>query len=149
MATVYASPNRSQRNPLAVRAPRPAPRQTRTRGSPTPTLRPQPLRAAPPRPPRQLPGTPRPRRLLSAGASVRKVSVRSGPDDQDAVLSLNASAIYLGQGTGSGLGSLVLADGSLPYLGGAGALCAAAALTVLAFGGWLQRSSAASVREQD
>ena len=75
--------------------------------------------------------------------------VKVAPDDQDAVLSLNASAIYLGQGTGSGLGSLVLAHSSLPYLGGAGALCAAAALTVLVLGGWLQRSSAASDKEQD
>jgi MFS transporter, DHA1 family, inner membrane transport protein len=75
--------------------------------------------------------------------------VKVAPDDQDAVLSLNASAIYLGQGTGSGLGSLVLAHGSLPYLGGGGALCAAAALAVLAIGGWLQRSSAASDKEQD
>jgi predicted MFS family arabinose efflux permease len=65
--------------------------------------------------------------------------VKVAPNDQDAVLSLNASAIYLGQGTGSGLGSLVLAHGSLQCLGGAGALCAAAALTVLALGGWLQR----------
>jgi DHA1 family inner membrane transport protein len=75
--------------------------------------------------------------------------VKVAPEDQDAVLSLNASAIYLGQGTGSGLGSLVLAHGSLPYLGGAGALCAAAALTVLVLGSWLQRSSAASGKEQD
>jgi DHA1 family inner membrane transport protein len=65
--------------------------------------------------------------------------VKVAPDDQDAVLSLNASAIYLGQGMGSGLGSLVLAHGSLQYLGGAGALCAAAALTVLGLGGWWQR----------
>ncbi len=65
--------------------------------------------------------------------------VKVAPNDQDAVLSLNASAIYLGQGTGSGLGSLILAHGSLQYLGEAGALCAATALTVLALGGWLQR----------
>ncbi|HEX2108178.1 MAG TPA: MFS transporter [Rubrobacteraceae bacterium] len=75
--------------------------------------------------------------------------VKVAPDDQDAVLSLNASAIYLGQGAGSGLGSLVLAHGSLPYLGGAGALCAAAALTVLTLGGWLQHSSAASSKKQN
>jgi predicted MFS family arabinose efflux permease len=65
--------------------------------------------------------------------------VKVAPDDQDAVLSLNASAIYLGQGVGSGLGSQVLAHGSLSYLGGAGALCAAAALIVLTFGVWAQR----------
>src|SRR5919202_1500774 len=65
--------------------------------------------------------------------------VKVTPNDRDSVLSLNASAIYLGQGTGSALGSLVLAHGSLQYLGEAGALCAAAALTVLALGGWLQR----------
>lgn len=66
--------------------------------------------------------------------------VKVAPEDQDAVLSLNASAIYLGQGVGSGLGSLVLAHTSLSYLGGTGALCAAAALTVLALGGRLQLS---------
>jgi len=75
--------------------------------------------------------------------------VKVAPDDQDAVLSLNASAIYLGQGTGSGVGSLVLAHGSLPYLGGFGALCAAAALTVLTLGAWVQRPRAASDKEQD
>jgi predicted MFS family arabinose efflux permease len=65
--------------------------------------------------------------------------VKVTPNDRDSVLSLNASAIYLGQGTGSGLGSLVLMHGSLQYLGGAGALCAVVALTVLALGGWLQQ----------
>jgi len=45
--------------------------------------------------------------------------VKEAADDQDAVLSLNVSAIYLGQGMGSGLDSLVLAHGSLSYLGGA------------------------------
>ena len=45
--------------------------------------------------------------------------VKETADDQDAVLSLNVSAIYLGQGMGSGLDSLVLAHGSLSYLGGA------------------------------
>jgi MFS transporter, DHA1 family, inner membrane transport protein len=70
-------------------------------------------------------------------------------DDEDAVLSLNASAIYLGQGMGSGLGSLVLAHGSLSYLGGAGALCAAAALAVLTLGNSLQRSIAASGKDEE
>jgi MFS transporter, DHA1 family, inner membrane transport protein len=70
-------------------------------------------------------------------------------DDEDAVLSLNASAIYLGQGMGSGLGSLVLAHGSLSYLGGAGALCAAAALAVLTLGNSLQRTTAASGKDEE
>jgi len=75
--------------------------------------------------------------------------VKIAADDQDAVLSLNASAIYLGQGLGSGLGSLVLAHGSLSYLGGAGALCAAAALAVLMLGNSLQRSIAASGKDEE
>jgi DHA1 family inner membrane transport protein len=57
------------------------------------------------------------------------------PEDQNEVLSLNASAIYLGQGFGSGLGSLVLGYASLSSLGWVGALCAAAALIVLTLGG--------------
>jgi predicted MFS family arabinose efflux permease len=75
--------------------------------------------------------------------------VKVAPNDQDAVLSLNASAIYLGQGMGSGLGSLVLAHGSLSYLGGAGALCAAAALAVLTLGISLQRSTIASGKDKE
>ena len=57
------------------------------------------------------------------------------PEDQNEVLSLNASAIYLGQGFGSGLGSLVLGYASLSSLGWVGAFCAAAALIVLTLGG--------------
>ena len=38
-------------------------------------------------------------------------------------LSLNASAIYLGQGIGAAIGALVLDYTSLAALGGAGALC--------------------------
>src|SRR5215212_5907172 len=75
--------------------------------------------------------------------------VKIAADDEDAVLSLNASAIYLGQGMGSGLGSLVLAHGSLSYLGGAGALCAAAALAVLTLGNSLQRTTAASGKDEE
>jgi predicted MFS family arabinose efflux permease len=57
------------------------------------------------------------------------------PEEENEVLSLNASAIYLGQGFGSSLGSLVLGHASLSSLGWVGALCAAVALIVLALGG--------------
>ena len=56
------------------------------------------------------------------------------PEDENEVLSLNASAIYLGQGLGSGLGSLVLGYASLSSLGWAGAVCAATALVMLTLG---------------
>lgn len=57
------------------------------------------------------------------------------PEDENEALSLNASAIYIGQGFGSGLGSLVLWYGSLSSLGWTGALCGATALILLALGG--------------
>ena len=57
------------------------------------------------------------------------------PEDENEALSLNASAIYIGQGFGSGLGSLVLGYASLSSLGWAGSLCAATALILLALGG--------------
>ena len=57
------------------------------------------------------------------------------PGEGNEVLALNASAIYLGQGAGSYLGSLVLGPGSLASLGWVGALCAATALILLATGG--------------
>ncbi len=50
------------------------------------------------------------------------------------VISLNASAIYLGQGVGAGLGALALGYGSLASLGWVAALYAAVGLAVLAFG---------------
>ena len=66
------------------------------------------------------------------------------PEDENEVLSLNASAIYLGQGLGSGLGSLVLGYASVSSLGWAGALCAAVALLVLALGGRPRKKRATS-----
>lgn len=56
------------------------------------------------------------------------------PGAQNEALSLNASAIYLGQGMGAGLGGLTLGYGSLATLGWVGALCAAFALFVLIIG---------------
>jgi predicted MFS family arabinose efflux permease len=53
------------------------------------------------------------------------------PRTRNVALSLNASAIYLGQGAGAGLGALVLGRGSLATLGWTGALCALAALALL------------------
>jgi MFS transporter, DHA1 family, inner membrane transport protein len=53
------------------------------------------------------------------------------PCTRNIALSLNASAIYLGQGIGAALGGLALGYGSLGTLGWTGALCAVAALTVL------------------
>jgi MFS transporter, DHA1 family, inner membrane transport protein len=50
---------------------------------------------------------------------------------RNVALSLNASAIYLGQGTGAGLGALALGYGSLASLGWTGFICVLAALTVL------------------
>lgn len=53
------------------------------------------------------------------------------PDTRNVALSLNASAIYLGQGVGAGLGALALGRGSLATLGWTGSLCALAALALL------------------
>jgi MFS transporter, DHA1 family, inner membrane transport protein len=59
--------------------------------------------------------------------------IRVAPDEQNGVLSLNSSAVYVGQGLGAGLGSLVLGHLSLAALGYAGALLTAAALVGLVF----------------
>ncbi len=56
------------------------------------------------------------------------------PRQGNIVLSLNASAIYLGQGVGAGLGALALGYGSLASLGWVAALYAAVGLVVLALG---------------
>lgn len=53
------------------------------------------------------------------------------PRVRNIALSLNASAIYLGQGAGAGLGALALDYGSLATLGWVGALCVALALALL------------------
>src|SRR5687768_14858418 len=57
--------------------------------------------------------------------------VQLAPQTRNVALSLNASAIYLGQGTGAGLGALALGYGSLATLGWTGSLCILAALAVL------------------
>jgi len=56
------------------------------------------------------------------------------PDQPSGVLSLNSSAVYVGQGLGAGLGSLVLGYAPLTALGYAGALLAIAALVTLVLG---------------
>ena len=56
------------------------------------------------------------------------------PDEQNGVLSLNSSSVYVGQGLGAGLGSLLVEHASLTALGYAGVLCAAAALVTLVLG---------------
>jgi DHA1 family inner membrane transport protein len=56
------------------------------------------------------------------------------PQEQNSVLSLNASAIQAGQGMGAGFGALILHYGSLASLGWGGALCALVALVVLGYG---------------
>lgn len=56
------------------------------------------------------------------------------PRTQNVLLSLNAAAIYLGQGVGAGLGALALAYGSLSSLGWVAALYATVGLVVLALG---------------
>jgi len=62
-------------------------------------------------------------------------------EDQGTVLSLNASAIWGGQGLGAGLGALILHYGSLVGLGLGGASCALVALAVLARQSGARRSS--------
>jgi MFS transporter, DHA1 family, inner membrane transport protein len=57
--------------------------------------------------------------------------VQLAPQTRNVALSLNASAIYLGQGTGAGLGALALGYGSLATLGWTGSLCILVALAVL------------------
>jgi MFS transporter, DHA1 family, inner membrane transport protein len=49
--------------------------------------------------------------------------IRVALDEQNGVLSLNSSAVYVGQGLGAGLGSQVLGHLSLAALGYAGAAC--------------------------
>ena len=56
------------------------------------------------------------------------------PRNGNTVLSLNASAIYLGQGAGAGVGALVLLYGSLSSLGWVAAVCVATGLVVLLLG---------------
>ena len=56
------------------------------------------------------------------------------PSAANVVLSLNASAIYLGQGAGAGIGALALLYGSLASLGWVAALCVATGLLVLLLG---------------
>lgn len=53
---------------------------------------------------------------------------------RNVALSLNASAIYLGQGAGAALGAIALDLGSLATLGLTGALCTSVALIVLRIG---------------
>jgi MFS transporter, DHA1 family, inner membrane transport protein len=60
--------------------------------------------------------------------------IKLAPCTQNVALSLNASAIYLGQGIGAAIGALVLDYTSLAALGGAGALCTLAALAILFLG---------------
>jgi predicted MFS family arabinose efflux permease len=60
--------------------------------------------------------------------------IELAPRTQNIVLSLNASAIYLGQGVGAGIGALVILYGSLASLGWVAALCAATGLVVLLSG---------------
>ena len=55
------------------------------------------------------------------------------PQEQSTVLSLNASAIWGGQGLGAGFGALILHYGYLAGLGLGGASCALVALVVLAY----------------
>lgn len=62
---------------------------------------------------------------------------------RNVALSLNASAIYLGQGVGAGLGALALDLGSLRSLGWTGALCTLVALAVLFAGTHASRPEAA------
>jgi predicted MFS family arabinose efflux permease len=60
--------------------------------------------------------------------------IQSAPDQQNGILALNASAIYVGQGLGAILGSLVITHASSASLGWAGATCAALALILSVLG---------------
>lgn len=60
--------------------------------------------------------------------------IELSPEQSNLVLSLNASAIYLGQGAGAAIGALVLLYGSLGSLGWVAALCAATSVVVLILG---------------
>jgi DHA1 family inner membrane transport protein len=64
------------------------------------------------------------------------------PDEPGGVLSLNSSAVYVGQGLGAGLGSLILGYAPLAALGYAGALLAIVALVMLVLGARLSVSPA-------
>ncbi len=66
------------------------------------------------------------------------------PDEQNGVLSLNSSAVYVGQGLGAGLGPLTLGKLALEALGYAGALLAALTLIVLLLVGRLPRDHASA-----
>jgi predicted MFS family arabinose efflux permease len=57
--------------------------------------------------------------------------VQLAPRTRNVALSLNASAIYPGQGTGAGLGALALGYGSLATLGWTGSICILVALALL------------------
>ncbi len=57
--------------------------------------------------------------------------VQLAPQTRNVALSLNASAIYFGQGAGAGLGALALGYGSLASLGWTGSICILTALAVL------------------
>ena len=70
------------------------------------------------------------------------------PEDENEALSLNASAIYIGQGFGSWLGSLVLGYASLSSLGWMGASCAATALLLLALGGRPRKKKSAPTHRE-
>jgi MFS transporter, DHA1 family, inner membrane transport protein len=59
------------------------------------------------------------------------------PDEHGGVLSLNSSAVYVGQGLGAGLGSLVLGYSSPATLGYVGALLAVISLAALIFSSYL------------
>lgn len=64
------------------------------------------------------------------------------PDQPSGVLSLNSSAVYVGQALGAGLGSLALGFAPLAALGYMGALLALAALVTLVLGARLCAGSA-------
>ena len=64
----------------------------------------------------------------------QKRLVELSPEQSNLVLSLNASAIYVGQGLGAAIGAVVLLYGSLDSLGWVAALFAACGVGVLILG---------------
>ena len=68
------------------------------------------------------------------------------PDQPSGVLSLNSSAVYVGQALGAGLGSLVLGYAPLAALGYVGALLAVVALVMLVLGARLCARPAGNAR---
>jgi DHA1 family inner membrane transport protein len=59
--------------------------------------------------------------LFALGPIVQTQLIASAPRNQNVVLALNGSMVFLGQGLGAAMGGLVIAEAGLPWIGAAGA----------------------------